>query len=144
MAASETIPPIGIVAAPVRLVRSAILDGDVWRSAAALTVTASEPVLAGHFPGAPVLPGVCVIESVQRAARIAPPPHVVPQRLTTIESARFTDAIRPGDEVEIALEWRVESMRVRCVARASTQRGPAAMVRLGLGRPATSGERAGD
>jgi 3-hydroxyacyl-[acyl-carrier-protein] dehydratase len=51
----------------------------------ALTVDPADPLLAGHFPGNPVLPGVCLIDHCSHSALLAPP--VPGLRLIGIESA---------------------------------------------------------
>lgn len=76
----------------------------VGPGAAAVEVLADEPVLSGHYPGNPVLPGVCVVESVHRAALATLPDGAVPE-WAAIESARFLSPSRPGDVLAIALDW---------------------------------------
>ncbi|MGH3757365.1 3-hydroxyacyl-ACP dehydratase FabZ family protein [Actinophytocola sp.] len=94
---------------------------------AVVPVRAEEPVLAGHYPGFPVLPGVCVIECVDRAALAAPPGTV---ELAAIDSARFLGPVHPGDELTVELVWSAEGGDWCCRAEASTVRGRTATVRL--------------
>ncbi|MFE9701937.1 3-hydroxyacyl-ACP dehydratase FabZ family protein [Streptomyces sp. NPDC005930] len=110
------------------------------RTPEGLTATAevdildSEPVFAGHYPGFPIFPGVCVLECVRRAAADAAP-GVAPGPLTAVESARFATSVHPGDTLTLALTWhRVES-GWRCDATAGTARGRAARVKLRFAAP---------
>ncbi|MEU8241040.1 hypothetical protein AB0C07_22580 [Actinoplanes missouriensis] len=122
--------PLSPVRGGIEVIAAARRDGAVWRSAAALPVDAAEPVFAGHFPGRPVFPGVCLIDAVFAAARLTGPAAGSDRAaLAAVESARFRDAVLPGDRVTIELTWSGEW---RCTAAVSTVRGPAASVRLRL------------
>lgn len=94
-----------------------LLDAIVARDAAGLTATWRVPAGAdwvrGHYPGAPVLPGVLACEHVFQAAAVHlsgelggfAPEDGVPV-LTRIEGARFRRMVRPGDELSTSV--RVE------------------------------------
>jgi UDP-N-acetylglucosamine acyltransferase len=65
-------------------------------------VSANELYFRGHFPGAPVLPGVLVCEAfVQLASRLA---DDEPLRLVAIEKARFRRPVVPGDVLRLEVE----------------------------------------
>lgn len=55
---------------------------------------------AGHFPGAPVLPGMCHVDLALRAASQA---LGSPLELVAVERARFTTKALPGEELRIRL-----------------------------------------
>lgn len=70
-------------------------------------VTINEEFFNGHFPGAPVMPGVLIIESMAQTAAIM---VVHSQSLQgkgklvyfmTIESAKFRKPVGPGDTLHI-------------------------------------------
>ena len=48
--------------------RPQILVADAAGFRAQVTVDPAEPVLAGHYPGFPIFPGVCLVEQVRLAA----------------------------------------------------------------------------
>ena len=70
-------------------------------------VTMNEPHFTGHFPGAPVMPGVLIIESMAQTAGILVM-HTLglesENRLVyfmTIDEARFRKPVTPGDTLHI-------------------------------------------
>jgi 3-hydroxyacyl-[acyl-carrier-protein] dehydratase len=56
----------------------------------------AEPLLAGHYPGFPIFPGVCLVECAHRTSLAA---LTGPARLAEVESARFLGPVFPGDTV---------------------------------------------
>ena len=72
-------------------------------------VTANEPVFQGHFPGAPIFPGVLLAEAFAQVAGIialsANPDHAGQAvYLMGLDKIRFRKPVRPGDRVEINVE----------------------------------------
>jgi 3-hydroxyacyl-[acyl-carrier-protein] dehydratase len=82
-----------------------LLGRQATGATAMLDVDAAEPVFAGHYPGLPVLPGVCVIDTVRRAARLSEPARAADHLLEGVESARFLGPVYPGDRMVVALNW---------------------------------------
>jgi len=118
------------VVADVRVRAGLAADGAKWRAAASALITGDEPVFAGHYPGFPIFPGVCVLECVTRGAELtAPEPGV----LRGIESARFLGAVFPGDELDIAMEWTRRDGDWVCKAAVSVGSRTVGSVRLGYG-----------
>ena len=63
-------------------------------------VSVNEPYFRGHFPGAPVLPGVLMCEAfAQLGAYVAGGPDAL--RLVAVERARFRRVVVPGDELRL-------------------------------------------
>ncbi|HEY6351280.1 MAG TPA: 3-hydroxyacyl-ACP dehydratase FabZ [Candidatus Angelobacter sp.] len=77
-------------------------------------VTINEPFFAGHFPGAPIMPGVLVVEAMAQAGAVLLLTEIEDrdQKLiffTGIERARFRRPVVPGDQLRIEVEvlaWR--------------------------------------
>src|SRR6185436_6149927 len=65
----------------------------------------------GHFPGAPVMPGVLIVEAMAQAGAVLLL-HDMPDRdrklvyFTGIDGARFRRAVVPGDRLDLTLEVR--------------------------------------
>lgn len=95
---------------------------------ASMLVDPSEPVLAGHFPGLPIFPGVCLVELAHQAARAALPGAT---RLVAMDSVRFLAPVFPGDEVTVSLtvDGTICLARLR-VRRPDGRQEDAALVRL--------------
>jgi 3-hydroxyacyl-[acyl-carrier-protein] dehydratase len=89
------------------------------RIVAIKNVTINEPFFAGHFPGAPIMPGVLMVEAIAQAGGALLLTEV-PDRedklmvFTGIEKAKFRRQVVPGDQVRIEVEvlaWREGSGR---------------------------------
>jgi 3-hydroxymyristoyl/3-hydroxydecanoyl-(acyl carrier protein) dehydratase len=63
-------------------------------------IAADHPALPGHFPGAPVVPGVLLLaEGLQRLERLT----AVPLRCQRIESAKFLQPVAAGATITVTL-----------------------------------------
>lgn len=73
-------------------------------------VTMNEPFFIGHFPGAPVMPGVLIIEAMaQTCATLVV--HTMGANaegklvyFMSIESAKFRKPVGPGDQIHIKVQ----------------------------------------
>ncbi len=79
-------------------------------------VTINEPFFQGHFPGAPIMPGVLILESMAQVGGILVFKTLQDHRqklvyFIGIENARFRKPVRPGDQLR--LEIVVIRMRTR-------------------------------
>jgi len=79
------------------------------RIVAIKNVSFNESFFQGHFPGAPVMPGVLIIEAMAQAGAVLLL-HDMPDRasklvyFTGIDGARFRRTVVPGDQVRFELE----------------------------------------
>ncbi|MDF3077169.1 MAG: UDP-3-O-[3-hydroxymyristoyl] N-acetylglucosamine deacetylase [Sphingobacteriaceae bacterium] len=90
------------------------------------SVTMNEPFFIGHFPGAPVMPGVLQIEAMAQTGGIlvlntVPDPENWLTLFLKIENARFKDKVLPGD-----------TLIFRCDLLAPIRRGIAQMKGVGM------------
>lgn len=71
-------------------------------------VTLDEPFFAGHFPGAPVMPGVLIVEAMAQTAGVMMLANL-PDResklvfFTGIDGAKFRRPVVPGDQLRLEL-----------------------------------------
>jgi 3-hydroxyacyl-[acyl-carrier-protein] dehydratase len=72
-------------------------------------VRAEEPYFAGHFPGAPVMPGVLIVEALAQAGALLLF-REIPDRdskllfFAGIDQARFRAPVFPGDDLRLEIE----------------------------------------
>lgn len=102
---------------------------DDGHSAVTMTVRPDEPVFAGHYPGFPIFPGVCVIEHIRRGA-LATIPAGGTWDMVEIATARFLSPVFPGDSLTAELGWMPDGGTWWCTGTASTERGVAAKVKM--------------
>jgi 3-hydroxyacyl-[acyl-carrier-protein] dehydratase len=77
-------------------------------------VTINEPFFSGHFPGAPIMPGVLIVETMAQAGAVLLLSEIQDRDdklvfFTGIERARFRRPVIPGDQLRIevdVLAWR--------------------------------------
>jgi 3-hydroxyacyl-[acyl-carrier-protein] dehydratase len=77
-------------------------------------VSINEPFFVGHFPGAPVMPGVMILEALAQTGgylllREVPDREKKLLYFAGIEDARFRRPVRPGDQLRLEVEvvaWR--------------------------------------
>jgi|SRR5512143_3056017 beta-hydroxyacyl-ACP dehydratase FabZ len=71
-------------------------------------VTLNEPFFAGHFPGAPVMPGVLIVEAMAQTAGVMmlaslPDRQTKLVFFTGIDGAKFRHPVVPGDQLKLVL-----------------------------------------
>ena len=71
---------------------------------ATLLVPAAHPILAGHFPGAPLVPGVLLLDAIARAYGIA---VQVPHTLHAVVDCRFLQPLAPEQRATLTANCAV-------------------------------------
>jgi len=93
---------------PMLLVDRVLECDDETRIVGLKNVTANEEFFQGHFPEAPVMPGVYQLEAmaqtggillIRRMSRAAGTPYFM-----AIDKARFRRVIQPGDQLRIEVD----------------------------------------
>ena len=84
------------------------IDGD-QRIVGLKNVTINEPFFQGHFPGAPLMPGVLILESMAQVAgmmvfRDMPDRDKKLIYFTGIENAKFRRPVLPGDQLRVEMQ----------------------------------------
>ncbi|GAB4299916.1 MAG: 3-hydroxyacyl-ACP dehydratase FabZ [Desulfuromonadia bacterium] len=88
-----------------------VLDVDPGKRIVAIkNVSVNEPQFTGHFPGAPVMPGVLIIEAMAQAAGIMA--YLALDEASrnklcyfvSIDNAKFRRPVIPGDQLRIEVE----------------------------------------
>lgn len=87
-------------------------------------VTANEQFFQGHFPGAPVMPGVLIIEAMAQCAAILFL-RDIPERDSKlflfggVDKARFRKPVLPGDQLRLeceVIQKRATTVKLRVTA----------------------------
>src|SRR5262245_40500069 len=115
---------------PFVLVDRVLEHDPAGRLVALKNVTGSEEFFEGHFPGAPVMPGVLLMEGLAQAAGIwllqtAADPRLTEVHLVGIDEAKFRRPVVPGDQLRLEvriLHRRGALCRVRGEVRAGEHR----------------------
>lgn len=97
---------------PFLLVDKVIAMDSGRRITAIKNVTANEPFFNGHFPEAPIMPGVLMIEALAQASglllrgsqAVLPAEELDMFFLAGIHEARFRRMVLPGDQLELEVE----------------------------------------
>ena len=66
-----------------------------------LTIGAEHPALAGHFPGAPIVPGVLLLDETLRAVE---QDRAAGTRRWRIGAAKFVSLVHPGEPLTLEHE----------------------------------------
>lgn len=99
------------------------------RIVALKNVTVNEPFFQGHFPGAPVMPGVLIVEALAQAGAVLFLSEIEDRDskliyFTGIDGARFRRAVVPGDQLVLKVEvlhLRPRACKMRAEARVNDQ-----------------------
>lgn len=97
--------------------------------AATLVVPPAHPLLAGHFPGAPLVAGVQLLEA---ACRVASATTGQSFAIVAVDDVRWFQPVAPGAEVGLAAALRADGSAFACEGEWSGPAGRVAAFRLRL------------
>jgi 3-hydroxyacyl-[acyl-carrier-protein] dehydratase len=85
-----------------------VLELEAERIVALKNVTFNEPYFVGHFPGAPVMPGVLIVESMAQAGGLMMLRQVEDRQgkliyFAGIDNCRFRRPVVPGDQLVLEI-----------------------------------------
>ena len=81
-------------------------------------VTINEPFFQGHFPGAPIMPGVLIIEAMAQAGVVLAAESLPPERrggiaiVMGMDKVKFRKPVVPGDQLIFELKPLKQRARV--------------------------------
>jgi len=109
---------------PMLLIDRVIEIDPLKKIVALKNVTMNEQVFEGHFPGAPVYPGVYIIEAMAQAGAVLLFREVQDREnkllfFTGIEEARFRKPVAPGDQLRLevtVLKYKMGYAKLRAEA----------------------------
>ena len=113
---------------PMLLVDRIVECDDQTRIVGIKNISASDPYLAGHFPGAPIMPGVLQVEAMAQTAGILLTRLIMIHRkedlsgkipyFLGIDNARFRKVVKPGDQLRIEvtfMKYKANFAKVKAV-----------------------------
>ena len=114
---------------PMLLVDRILEIEDGKRIVGLKNVTANEQFFQGHFPGAPVMPGVLIIEALAQCGAVLflrdlPDREKKLFLFGGVDKARFRRPVVPGDQLILeceVLQKRASTVKLRGVARVGDQ-----------------------
>jgi len=83
---------------------------------ALIELNREHPIFEGHFPGNPVVPGVCMVQIVKEFMEEA---SGLPVRITESSGIKFLSVINPGKDNQINLAVNYSMIQNKYVTQAS-------------------------
>ncbi|MDP9071299.1 MAG: hypothetical protein M3N68_08445 [Actinomycetota bacterium] len=122
MSATTSGPSLGFAVDVERLdddgiVTSTVIDPDLG-------------LLAGHYPGFPIFPGVCLLECAHQSVLAAAHHWSREVDIDAVETTRFLGPVLPGDRVTTDVRFQLSPSAWRCSGVLRTDQGKVAEVRL--------------
>ncbi len=90
-------------------------DNDAQKAVASVTLNAQHKIFEGHFPGQPVLPGVCQLQMVKELLERATGKKLF---LSEAANCKFLQMIDPTQTnvLVITIDYKIEAEAVTCNA----------------------------
>ncbi|MEU9481774.1 hypothetical protein [Streptomyces sp. NPDC048191] len=118
---------------PVELVR--LEDADPLTVTTRVLVDHDNPIFAGHYPGFPIFPGVCLIECAHHSVLLAAHALGREPALAAVRGTRFLSPAFPGDVLDLTVRITSRAGHWECDARITRTEQDIARIRLRYARP---------
>lgn len=116
---------------PVELVGLEGADGGGPLVVTATTVVDPDnPLFAGHYPGFPIFPGVCLMECVHHGVLLAAAERKEEMALASVRATRFLNPAFPGDRLDLTIKITAKAGGWDCDGRITRAGQDIAKVRL--------------
>lgn len=79
---------------------SQVLEGKT-KIEATLSLNKSHPIFAGHFPGQPIVPGVCMVQMVKEIMEVQLTKKLV---ISSASNLKFLNMLIPNNHIEVNAE----------------------------------------
>jgi 3-hydroxymyristoyl/3-hydroxydecanoyl-(acyl carrier protein) dehydratase len=123
------------MSAPLKIMPAVVSASvDAHRAVYAIDIDADLHAFEGHYPGNPIVAGVVQVDWALRFAREAfadAPQPVDWDAFAGIDQLKFHQIIRPGERVELHLNWSAETGKLAFSFESESGRKSAGQIRLG-------------
>lgn len=123
------------MSAPLKIMPAVVSASvDTHRAVYAIDIDADLHAFEGHYPGNPIVAGVVQVDWAMRFAREAfadTPQPVDWDAFSGIDQLKFHQIIRPGERVELHLNWSAETGKLAFSFESESGRKSAGQIRLG-------------
>jgi 3-hydroxymyristoyl/3-hydroxydecanoyl-(acyl carrier protein) dehydratase len=123
------------MSAPLRIMPAVVSASvDAHRAVYAIDIDADLHAFEGHYPGNPIVAGVVQVDWAMRFAREAFADALQPvdwDAFAGIDQLKFHQIIRPGERLELHLNWSAETGRLAFSFESESGRKSAGQIRLG-------------
>lgn len=85
---------------------------------AILSINADSDIFKGHFPGQPVVPGACMLQTVKE---IVSDKLEMPLRLLKADNIKFLGLVEPGtDQFNLSINYQITDEQIKITANLSS------------------------
>jgi 3-hydroxyacyl-[acyl-carrier-protein] dehydratase len=104
------------------------IDSEKQRIVAIKNVTINEEFFQGHFPGAPIMPGVLLLEALAQAGGIMVHQLGYQEKIAvflSVDAAKFRSPVKPGDVLWLHVEGihlSAKGGKVKAVAKVNNEK----------------------
>ena len=89
------------------------LQADGYKLKTTISLNAEHPIFQGHFPGQPVLPGVCMMQMVKEVTEVYLDKKLRLQKARELKFLSFIDPLEhPSIQMELAIKTTDDGIKV--------------------------------